>query len=123
MKRENKYRAFDGNNMLYRGLFDRNWYTSAMGGKCVSGITPNDKHTLKVMEYIGLKDKEDVDIYEGDIVRIIHPCWENKCEVKFIHGCFCFVSIDKVNEGSTVNGFSFMREKWKIEVVGNIHEN
>ena len=66
MNREVKFRAWDGSQMIYRGLYDRNWYTDEKGGKVVRSINPNDINDLKVMQYTGLKDKNGREIYEGD---------------------------------------------------------
>ena len=68
--REIKFRAWmDDRMMVYRGLFDRNWYTKSKGGLCVNRIHPNDQNTSRVMQYTGQKDKNGKMIYEGDKVK------------------------------------------------------
>jgi len=71
----------------------------------------------------GLHDKNGKEIFEGDIVEIIHPCWYSKCKTEFKNGGFIFTELNNPVENSAVTTYSFMRNKWKIEVIGNIHDN
>lgn len=71
--REIKFRAWDGERMLFRELHDRNWYTGPeQRAKCVREALPNDAHWMKVMQFTGVRDTECREIYEGDIVTFTY---------------------------------------------------
>ena len=60
-----------------------------------------------VMQYAGLKDSNDVEIYEGDIVRL-H--WEYPEEKPVVIENICDV-------------YAYELDSSKCEVIGNIYEN
>lgn len=110
-----KFRAWDKElkQMLFRGVFDRNWYATEYndknGSHCARGIHTNDRHSLELMQYTGLKDKNSKDIYEGDIMIN-----NGGCQVIFETGGF--IARSKAF-------FIIPSYFWNCEVVGNIYEN
>ena len=88
---------------LYDDL-NEEYYTQFL----VSGV---DKFT--VLNFIGLQDKKNVEIYEGDIIKFSYfknPSALVENIVEFTNGCF------NVQD-------SCIQDLYHVEVVGNIYEN
>lgn len=65
--REIKFRAWNGSKM--RGV-ERNDFFSIRSDGVLSMQLPDTDFDVPLMQYTGLKDKNGVEIYEGDIVCI-----------------------------------------------------
>ena len=97
---------------------------------------------IELMEYTGLKDKNGKEIYEGDVVKLIHTGIEISADrledlkrfvgiIKYENGIFKIVRTEKSlieskyfeMEQKKVSEIFIYSKLYDLEVVGNIYEN
>lgn len=128
MTREIKFRAWDNENKymitskqgIFTALRNSMNITIQDNGYYNNGdlLKPNkEKYTL--MQYTGLKDKNGVEIYEGDLIEYKDSTGKHIEEVKFDKGCF----YAGLHGGSSTRVAPKLINVRLSKVIGNIYEN
>ncbi len=120
-----EFRAYDAHRkkMVYRNLFDMNWYytpnNDEHGCHLAYSIQQRDRHTLKVMQFTGLLDRNGVKIFESDILK-----WPNG-DIGIIEYdlCLCAFRCRSPGYGYNMSIGLNIGDKGGAIVSGNIFQN
>lgn len=119
MMREIKFRAWFKNENEIKKVAINNIYEGNRTHLHLSPMPLSDYRPIELMQYTGLKDKNDQEIYEGDILKEYYEGEPDILVVSFEDGCFMVRQINTPNADYTLNGCDL----GNTLVIGNIYEN
>ncbi len=121
MQREIKFRAWDNFfKQMYYFDFENNIEVRSGHLWIVheEGVISSKSPSIKIMQYTGLKDMNDKEIYEGDLVQVLdYASWEGLYKVVWDEESLMYVLEDAYGDKEKMCEFEHYL------VWGNIYEN
>lgn len=123
--REIKFRAWDKRHKYMDDDFFLHSYLGSYQRASKTYDTPNTEiqgtDDLIIMQYVGLKDKNGKEIYEGDIVKVF-----NGTEGEILTEVFLYDygwRFKRIDNNEAWYFYQWENDETGIEIIGNIYQN
>ena len=122
-----KFRAWDGEKMHYAvTIYNGRFIDCADANEDVFYQWHDPADQVAIMQFIELRDKNQKEIYEGDIIKIYKEPFGDEVfdivKVWYMAPDYMLKSI--AQEGSyKMDEWGYGKDMWKFEIIGNIYEN
>lgn len=118
--REIKFRAFSDKRNRYIDMY---WDFDIVDGVLIyeQRSALSDKKELAIEQYTGLKDKNGVEIYEGDLIEAKNATYK----VAWFNTAFWVEPVLGYGNSQPISKLYDYEENniYRLKVIGNIHEN
>ena len=135
MIREIKYRAYHKTLKIELDVLVIDWLNELVDLE--GGLIEQEFKNVELLQYTGLKDKNGVEIYEGDIIRFTNSIdeidkevgkvtWEQS-ECNFVAQYRTANYVTQEENGTTITIYLISNETYRdcveYEVIGNVYQN